>query len=421
MKLHEFAIVLTVLLTTTSIAATTAVGPAAGDAGEASNQAMVTLTVTVTDNFNNGISNAELTASWDGGSNTASTASNGKAFVDVEEGARVEIDVSHGAYTRNNPVVIEDAQEQEVSITVSRKADARVTVVDEGTPVSDARVSMYKSGQGRAAARGRTGGDGVFDSDTIEQGTYRVVAVKEGYYANETTVEVTGSAETTVAIEEGIVNVEFSVRDDHFDDPRPVDGATVALEGATSASLSSSGSGTASIGLPVNARYTITVSKDGYTTVERTVQVAEAPKDVSFTLNREPRLTVEATNSRVVVGENVQLTVTDEYGEQVEGATILVDGESVGTTGADGVYRAAIDSSGEHAITAERDGVTSEEITVEGVSSGGGDSTPEATATPAGTATEVALPDFSQPDVAVKIGVAAVGVLLAFLVVRRLL
>lgn len=420
MKEQRHAIALIVLLTISGFAATGAVAPVAGGANDAGGLAETTLTVTVTDNFNNGIADAELTATWDGGSTTERTKSNGQALVDVKEGVRVEIEVSHSAYTLNNPYVIEEATGQEVTIEVSRKADAAVTVVDEGTPVSDARVTMYKSDQGRAAARGRTGADGVFDSGTIEQGTYTVFAVKEGYRVNETTVEVSGSTEATVAIEEDTVNVEFSVADDHFDEPRPVEGATVEIVGVTSATLSTSGKGTRTIGLPVNAEYTVTITKDGYTTAKRSVQIAQEDERVSFTINREPGLTVEAVNRKVVVGEAVQLTVTDEYGERVEGATILVDGEAVGETDAEGVYRATIDSSGAHAITAESDGASSEEITVEGVSEGG-DSTPEATPTPGQTETEAPLPDFSQPGFAVKIGVAAVGVLLAFLIVRRLL
>lgn len=418
MKIHRLAIVLIVLLTTNGVAAAPAAGLAVNETSEASAQSTVTLTVTVTDNLNNAIDDVKLTATWDDGSSTAETASNGMAFLDVKEGARVEIETTHSAYTRNNPFVVEEAKEDEIDIVVSQKADATVTVVDEGSSVSEASVTMYRSNQDRKAAQGQTDGNGVFESGTIEQGTYRIIAEKEGYLVNETTVRVTGSTETNVAIEEEIVNVEFSVTDDNFEEPKAVKDATVEIQGATSATLSSSGTGTTSIGLPVNAEYTITVQKDGYVSAKRTIQVDETSRDVPVTLNREPSLTLEATNDQVVVGQEVQLTVTDEYGEQVEGATISVDGEDVGQTNADGVYRASIDSAGEHAITAAADDVDSEEITVEGVSADKNDSTQETTDT---NETDVQLPDFSQPNFAVKIGVAAVGVLFSFMIVRRLL
>ena len=420
MKLHRVAIVLVVLLTTSTVAATAAVSPADDRADAAASQAKVTLTVTVTDDFNSGISDVKLTAHWDGGSATARTASNGKAFVDVRQGADVRLYVNHSSYTLNNPVVVRDADERDVAIEVFRRANARVTVVDGGTSIADARVVMFKEGEDRPAAEGRTGDDGVFESTTVEQGSYRVVAVKEGFLENETTVEVRGTTEATVAISESTVTVDVSVADDHFDSPKAVEGATVEIEGATSASLSTSGSGTATIGLPVNAQFTVTVTKDGYTTAERTIVVRESSRSLSFTITREPALTVEAVNQRVVVGEKVQLTVTNEYGERVEGASVLVDGQSVGTTDADGVYRASIDDAGEHTITAKQGGITSGEVTVEGVSAGV-DSTPSGTATTTGTAAPASLPDFSQPSFVMKIGVAAVGVLIAFVVVRRLL
>lgn len=419
MKFNRLAVALVVLLTMSSLAV--AAAPTVDGAGAATEQSMVTLTVTVTDNFNNGISDAKLTASWDGGSNTARTASNGKAFLDVRKGADVEISIDHGAYTRNNPVIVEDASEQDLSIVVSRKGEARVTVVDEGSTVQDAQVVLYKEGQDRAAARGQTGSDGVFSSDTIERGDYRLIAVKEGYLRNETSIAVRDTTETTVSLTEGTVTVDVTVEDDNFDPAKAIEGVQIAVEGPTSATLQTSGSGTGTIGLPVNADYTITVTKDGYTTKSRTVQVGESSRSLSFTISREDALTVEAVNQRVVVGENVQLEVTDEYGNAVEGASISVDGETVGETDAEGVYRASIDSEGSHAITAEADGVTSSEVTVEGVSSGG--------ATPGGEQTDTSedpnappeLPDFSQPTSAMKIGAAAAGVLLAFLFVRRLL
>lgn len=415
MKAHRLAVALVVLLTTSSIVGAAAVSSTTERAGVNAGQGTVTLTVAVTDNANDDVSGAELTAFWDGGSNTAQTASNGKAFLDVPSGTDVKIYVNHSAYTLNNPVVVEDASQQDVSIETSLKADAQVTVVEDGTPIQDAQVLMYKEGDGRTAASGRTDGSGVFTSGTIEQGTYRVVAFKEGFFRNETTVEVRDTTETTVAITEGTVTVDISVKDDHFDPARTIEDAQIQIEGPTSATLSTGGSGSGTIGLPVNAEFTISITKDGYTSKTRTVTIGEESRTVAFTITKEDALNVEAVNQRIVVGEAVQLSVTDEYGDPVEGASVVVDGETVGQTDAEGVYRATVDSSGSHTITVNEDGVTSSEVTVEGVSSGGNVETNTATDAPA------ELPDFSRPTFAMKIGVAAVGVLLSFLVVRWLL
>jgi hypothetical protein len=420
-NVHRLAIVLLVVLTATGTAV--AVVPAGGAderAGAASERAPVTLTVTVTDNFNSGISNAKVTASWDGGSESSRTRANGQALIDVPEGATVRLFVNHSSYTLNNPVVVEDAATEEVQVEVFRKADAAVTVRSDGSTIEGATVTLTKNGESRAAARGKTGSDGVFETGTIEKGTYTVSVVKPGFERNETTVDVEGSANVRVGIEVGSATVKFSVVDDHFDDPRAIEGAKVKVEGPTSGTFNTSGSGTVQFGLPVNAKYTVTVTKDGYETAERTVAIAEADKSVSFTINRKPSLSVEAVNERVVVGEKVQVTATDEYGKRVANATVEVDGETVGATDGEGVYRVTIDSAGEHTITVEANGASGS-VTVEGVSPGGGGGTGTATATATASGTSAPIGDLSQPTLVMKVGVAAVGVLLAFLVVRRLL
>ena len=58
----------------------------------------VTVTIAVRDQADNPISDAELDVEWDGGSTTATTAGNGKAFVDVPADARVTISVTHPRY-----------------------------------------------------------------------------------------------------------------------------------------------------------------------------------------------------------------------------------------------------------------------------------------------------------------------------------
>ncbi|MFB6360599.1 MAG: PGF-CTERM sorting domain-containing protein, partial [Halobacteriales archaeon] len=116
-------------------------GPAVGLAS-----ADVTLTVTVKTAAGAPVSDAELTASWDGGSTTATTASNGKAFVDVPEGANVTIEVDHPNYVRNSPYTLTNASEQDVTVTVWEKASATVTVADSEGSVEGVRVVFRKAG-----------------------------------------------------------------------------------------------------------------------------------------------------------------------------------------------------------------------------------------------------------------------------------
>lgn len=377
--------VLLVALVALSASAAVAAPAGASDAAEASGDTPdVTLTVTVTDNFNNPIQDATVVASWDGGETTGTTVSNGKTFVDVPEGATVEITVKHGAYVRNNPVVVEDASEQEVQVKVFRKAEASVTVTDQdGEPIADAKVTLFK--RGNVAASGRTDGQGVFDSGTIEKGDYHVVAVKSGFFTNETDVRVQDSTDLSLGLRQGTVTVQFEVTDDHFSPAKPIEGADIQIQNVGTLKTTSDGTQTAAV--PVNSDVEISVTKDGYETTTRTIRIGESSRDVSFTINRENALTLEPDNQQIVAGTKVRLTVTDEYGDTVEGATILVDGEEVGTTGADGTFQATLDSAGTHDIVAKHEGVTSSTVTVEAIEPGGED-----------TATATTKPDTETPS-----------------------
>ena len=383
----------TVLLLAVTVAGLIVAG--AGTAGADDATTTVTLTVTVTDGLGNTIGDAEVTAEWDGGSTTRTTASNGKVFVDVPDGERVELSVSHPNYVRNNPVVLEDAAEQEVEVQVYREATASTRVVDrDGAPVANAQVTLLK--RGNVAAEGRTGSDGRFTTDTIEQGDYRVVVRRSGFYVNDTTAAVQGDAEFTVNVRRGSVPVTFQVTDDHFDPVRPVENAQVTVGDIGTLSTGSQGEQTVSV--PVNSQVQVSVTKDGYSTATRTVQVGESSRELSFTIFREDELSVSVGNTQIIVDQRVRVVVTDEYGETVEGATVTVDGEAVGETDADGVYEVQLTEPGDHEIAAEADGVSSDPVVVEAVQPDTGEAT--ATATPTATPEtdeETATPTVGDP------------------------
>ncbi|WP_332898019.1 hypothetical protein [Haladaptatus sp. CMSO5] len=346
-------------------------------AGPVAAQETVTLTVSVVDDSGNAVGGAELTASWDGGETTRTTAGNGKAFLDVPEDETVTVTVSHPDFIRNRPFVIEDVSEQEVTINVAKKGSADISVIDENGPVEGARVILSQNG--REVVRANTDSDGLVDTDTIERGEYRISVFKAGYYTGGGPLSVTGDINREYELERGSVTVQFVVADDHFDPARPIEDARVTVGGSTVTTL---GNGEATLQIPVNTAISATVTKDGYT--ERTVDVTipERSRTYDVNINREPSLHVEAAQSRIVVGENVRLEVTDEYGDLVSGATITLDGEAVGETNDQGVLVTAIESAGDHELVATTDGLESEPITVEGIEAS------EQTTTTAQTTTE---------------------------------
>lgn len=345
----------------------------------------VTVTVAVRDQADNPISNAELDVEWNGGSTTATTASNGKAFVDVPEGAEVTIRVTHPRYVRNRPFVISSASETEVEVEVYRKSSVRLEVNDDDGPVEDARVLIERGGLD--VQTGQTNANGVFTSGTLQAGSYSVTISKPGYYVRRKSLDVEGDITNRVALRRGTTNVNVRVVDPHFDPARPVSNAVVDFGDDTSGRTDRGG--TLSVTVPVNTERTLRATKDGYRTVERSLQVGEEPENVSIRLSRTPSITLEATNERIVAGERVILTATNAYGEPATVATVYLGGERVGTTDGDGEAAIRLSEPGTHTLYVTRNDVRSNEVQIEAIAAGG-EVTPTATASSTETDTPTA-------------------------------
>jgi len=374
----------------------------------------VTLTVTVVDQSGNPLSDAELSATWDGGGPVnRTTAGNGKAFLDVEEGAEVTIRVDHPHYVRNQPYVVENASEGSVTIEVAREGQATVTVEDGGEPVDNAIVRMFHDGQ--PAVNARTADDGTFTTGDIEYGNYTLITFKEGYVRNRTTLTVDGDVSQRMDIDQESVLVTFTVEDDHFDTPQAVRNANVTVPGV--ADVTTQGTGSVTVSVPVNDNYEITVTKPGYESVTEQLQVRESDTALNATIQRTPAVDVRTDSSRVVVGEPVRVTVVDEYGTPVAGASVTVNGSDAGETDEEGVLSVPIERSGNVTVSVQANG-REDSTTVEGVQPAGED-TPTQTAT--ATATPTDNPTETSAGVGPGFGVAGalVALLLGAIAARR--
>jgi PGF-CTERM protein len=375
----------------------------AGVAPAAAQPDEVTLTVSVVTDSGASVGGATVEATWDDGSATVRTASNGMAFVDVPEGADVELDAESDDFIRNRPVVVENADEREVSITVAPKGQLTVTANDTEGAVADARVRLRVDGE--VVVEGETDADGEFTTPEIEQGEYFLELFKNGYYRNLTREEVGADTALQTSMRRGTTNVQFRVVDDTFSPPRQLSDARVEVGDIGTQQLTG---GTVTFTVPVNTRYSVTANREGYAANTTNLFVGAEGESRTLVINREPALNLTAANGRVVVGESVQVTVRDEYDRRVADAAVLVDGESVGTTGEDGTARVPIDSEGERVVVAEADGVTSNEVSIQGVATAA-EATPTATATATATTTpeppSAGLPGFT-PVVAVVAFVA---------------
>lgn len=342
----------------------------------------ITLTVSVVDQDGDSLRGIAVAATWDdgaGGPVNATTASNGRAFVDVPSGANVSIRIDDDEYVRNQPVTVNDASEQDVTVSVSQSATAAVSVVDtDGEPVEGAQVRLIRDG--RFVTDQRTAADGIVTTPRVEAGDYEVRVTRAGYFRNQTSATITGETTVNTTIEAGTALVTFEVTDDHFEPPRPLENATVRIPSV--GTVQTGIDNTATIGVPVNDNYDVVVRKPGYQPTTQTVSVGAEATTLTVSTQRVRDINVTARNQRVVVGETVQLEATDEYGDPVPNATVRYDGAQVGTTDGSGTAVVEVPAADEVTFTVD-DGQVSATVTVEGFDP---DATPEPTDTRTATA-----------------------------------
>ncbi|TKR28052.1 carboxypeptidase-like regulatory domain-containing protein [Natronomonas salsuginis] len=325
----------------------------------------VSLTVSVVNQSGAGVGDATVIATWDGGEATGTTASNGKVFIDVPNGADVELDVDDDRYVRNRRLSISDADEREIELPVVPQGTATVTVTDsDGQPLSDATVRLRQDDE--TVASGETDGNRAFRTDAIERGEYRLSAVKPGFFRNETDLTVGLETEATVALQRGRVTLDIEVVDDHFEPPRTLTEVRVRIGADNFDANVSTSDGTASLNVPANTRYRIVATKDGYESTPNVQTVREASASVIVAAQRIHELTVTTSNDRVIVGETTRIEVTNAYGEPVQGARVRIDGEGVGETDDRGEMTIEIETVDERTIDATDGQVDSEPITVTG-------------------------------------------------------
>ena len=323
----------------------------------------VTLDITVVDGDGEPVSNAELTVVWADDRAVEETRASGRALVDVPAGADVEIRVDHPEYTRNRPFTVADATARAVEVPVALSGVAELTILEGEQPVPDTQLTVREP-DGPVVAELTTDEDGIAETERLERGQYEVTTERPGYFDETVILELDQQqAERSIAIESGRVTVSFTVLDDHFDPPEPIEGATIETERTV---LETGSEGQRSVDLDVNTVQNVTVNRDGYMNVTQQLVVGETDRAFEITTQREPELELVSDQQRVVVGEQVRVTATNAYDEPVAGATILLEDEPAGETGANGQLLVEIAETGQQTIRAEAD-LLRGETSVEGV------------------------------------------------------
>lgn len=323
----------------------------------------VTVTVTIVDQSGDHIQNAELTATWEDGSTTATTRANGKAFMDVPDGAEVAIAVQHRTYVRNHPFRIPEASADAVTIEVSPKSSGTIALRDQDGAVADAQVILRQNGQ--TVTQGRSDGNGEFTTGVIEAGEYTVRVLKAGYYRAKETVAIRGDTRQELTLDRGTVTVTFHVQDQNFQPPEPIEDATIS--GDSIGSIRTQPNGKQQVTVPVNSMVEVTVTKPGYRSVTKELITKERDTSVKIATRKHPEISFDLAMDRVVIGETMNITITDQYANPVADATVYLDEDPVGTTNQDGIVSVPINTAGEHTIHAETDSLATDPQTIIGV------------------------------------------------------
>lgn len=333
-------------------------------------QDLGTVEVVVVDRSGDGIRNVQVTASWPDGEDTVSTAADGRALLDVPVNTTIEFSVEHpdGEYVRNHqPVVAFGVTGDRVTIEMAEPGDVELEVVDtNGDPVEDVRLDLFHQGDDREVANATTDGDGTATITDIEQRAYNVTTLRSGYNTVETNFTLDRSRKSeSLEIESNRVQVSFFVTDNHFDPPEPLEGAVVDIA-EFSPLPPTFADGTQDQNLPVNDEYQITVDKEGYDPAETTLELGEEAARVNVSLRRSPEININQLQDAVVVDQQTLVTVTNAYGEPVTGASVSLNGDSVGTTDDKGQIFFNVTSVGENTLDASYDGLSASG-TIEGV------------------------------------------------------
>jgi PGF-CTERM protein len=371
---------------------------------------LVTITVVAVDQNGDGISGATVTATWDGGNDTATTRASGESLLDVPDDKRVEIGVTHPEFVRNVPKTFTNVNgDQRVSIEMTPPSNETVTVLDgDGNPVEDARVTLFKDGQFQSAAMGRTDANGQYTATGIEEGTYEISVRRSGYDRAYEEAQIAGDSSDTVDVVENSSQIRFRITDGRLDEGIE---ATVTIQVSSSGREIRSGltgdSGRVTLPLPVNTDYTVVVTREGYDEVRQAVSVNQRDRTVALTINRTDNLSLSVGTSRVLAGNTVEVTVTDEYDERVEGATIRADGEAVATTGADGVASVRLADVGNYELVADDGDVESGGVTVRAAEAATTTAPPTSTQPPTTAPPTSTQPPTTQPPTPTATGTDA--------------
>lgn len=335
-------------------------------------QQFVEAEIIVEDRSENPLSDIMVTAEWGEGETTSdTTTSGGRVLLDVPEDSEVEFTVNDtdDDFVRNHqPVRIgPDDIDEQIEIQMAPRGQVRFSVVDTNdNPVEETQIQLTHEDDSRTVDIVSTDEDGRATVSGIEQRMYDVRTFRPGYNDTEQTLELTGQQQSEeIEIESNRVDIDFTVLDDHFEEPRPLEGATVNIRATRSTAgerfdespISTDEDGQTRARVPVNNEYEVTVDLDGYQETTSTLDLGEEPTSLELQTQLTPSISINQLQNAIVVGQPTQVTITNAYQEPVEDAMVSLNGETVGQTDAQGQTVFNITQAGDNTIEATYEGL----------------------------------------------------------------
>jgi len=280
------------------------------------------------------IPNAEVKLTYNNATDTRTSDSNGIVSFAVMANTIYDVAISAPYYQSQAPKAIEiGAENKVVQYWLMRNDRFSFIVTDPNkTPLQSAEVFIDSVSKGKTDIRG-------FLTVQIERGKSYDIEVKKDGYQSFVERKTIGDDDALMTVQ--IAKVPIGAFVSVYDENRaPVQGAAVYLDSAVAGNTDSYGKYV--FGNIVTGSYQLEVRKDGYVTVKETITISKQGDAFSIDLPYEQA--------------DVTVHVQDKDQKAIPDARVLVNGNAIGLTDANGQITAKLKFNTVSNITAQKDG-----------------------------------------------------------------
>lgn len=299
------------------------------------------ITFFVRDVSNNPLEEITITLVNEEGKTSGVTDASGKLNIGMKRDTNYTVTAGSEYYTYKTETLNLPSSETSYKFVLTRAiVSPVVTVYNEQKNVIKG-ANVFLNGN----AVGTTDEYGKCHLPSVETGTYPLSVQADGYSLYSKNVTLTQDTnDITVDMSSASASVSITVKDASGN---ALANALVYTNGDYAGKTDSKGLFT--ISGDVGKSITITVSRDGYTTAERTYTVVNGTNTADFVLEHGTSF--------------INISVVDGDGKAISEAEIYVDGAAVGKTDAAGNFKFTTVTGKTHLISAYHDGYSGEGVT----------------------------------------------------------